>query len=274
MVKGGRSGYESGMCTVVVLRRRDHGWPLILAGNRDEMIDRPWLPPGRHWPDRPEVVAGRDELAGGTWVGINDYGVIAAILNGHGALGPAEGYRSRGELPLEVLDHADAASAAEALGDVNPNAYRPFNLVIADNRDAYCLSVTAADWGARAELKPLPEGVSMITARGLNDQRSPRTRTYLPQFRRAGAPDPDAPDSNGWSDWRALLASRIHGTAEGAGGAMTIVTDRGFGTVCSSLIALPAVDNASDQPIFLFAPGRPGDTGFEPIELAALGVET
>ena len=102
------------MCTVIIHRRADHDWPLILAANRDEMIDRPWLAPARHWPDRPEITAGQDSLAGGTWIGINDHGVVAAILNGHGALGPAEGYRSRGELPLEVLDHADAAAAAEA----------------------------------------------------------------------------------------------------------------------------------------------------------------
>ena len=54
------------MCTVVILRRPGHDWPLILATNRDEMTDRPWRPPGRHWPDRAEVTAGRDELAGGT----------------------------------------------------------------------------------------------------------------------------------------------------------------------------------------------------------------
>ena len=140
------------MCTVIIHRRSGHDWPLLLAANRDEMIDRAWLAPGRHWPDRPETTAGQDTVAGGTWIGINDWGVVAAILNGHGALGPAEGYRSRGELPLEVLEHADAAAAAEALQDVNPNAYRPFNLVIADNRDAFCVSVSATDWGARAEV--------------------------------------------------------------------------------------------------------------------------
>ena len=183
------------MCTVIIHRRSGHDWPIVLAANRDEMTDRPWRAPGRHWPSRPEVTAGQDSLAGGTWIGINDFGVVAALLNGHGALGPAEGYRSRGELPLEVLDHADATSAAEALRDVNPNAYRPFNLIIADNRDAYCVSVTPANWGGSASVKPLDEGVSMITQRGVNDERSPRTRSYLPQFRRAATPNPENGDS-------------------------------------------------------------------------------
>ena len=63
------------MCTAAILRRPGHAWPLILAANRDEMTGRPWLPPGRHWPDRPETVAGQDQLSGGSWLGVNDHGL-------------------------------------------------------------------------------------------------------------------------------------------------------------------------------------------------------
>src|SRR5207248_2606717 len=125
------------MCTLVILRRPNHDWPVIIGANRDEMIDRPAKPPGRHWADRAEVVAGLDLLAGGSWLGINDWGVAAAILNRHGSLGPADGLRSRGELVLEALDHADAAAAAAALSQLNTAAYRSFNLIVADNRDGY-----------------------------------------------------------------------------------------------------------------------------------------
>ena len=45
------------MCTLVILRRPRHRWPVLIGANRDEMIDRPSKPPGRHWSDRPEVVA-------------------------------------------------------------------------------------------------------------------------------------------------------------------------------------------------------------------------
>jgi len=40
------------MCTLVILRRPGNEWPVIIASNRDEMIDRPWLSPARHWPER------------------------------------------------------------------------------------------------------------------------------------------------------------------------------------------------------------------------------
>ena len=93
------------MCTLVILYRPDHDWPVLIAANRDEMLDRAWSAPARHWPDRPEVVAGRDKLAGGSWLGVNDHGVAAGILNRLGSLGPDANKRTRGELVLEALDH-------------------------------------------------------------------------------------------------------------------------------------------------------------------------
>src|SRR5277367_5504997 len=101
-----------------MLRRPGHDWPVIIGANRDEMLDRPAQAPARHWPDRPEVIAGRDMLAGGTWLGLSDFGVAAGILNRVGSLGPAPGQRSRGELVLEALDHADAPAAAKALAGI------------------------------------------------------------------------------------------------------------------------------------------------------------
>ena len=97
--------------------------PSLAGGDRCQsrrMAERPWRPPGRHWADRPEVVAGLDLEAGGSWLGVNDHGVAAAVLNRRDSLGPAPGKRSRGELVLDALDHADAVAAAEALARTRP----------------------------------------------------------------------------------------------------------------------------------------------------------
>src|SRR5260221_3501106 len=123
------------MCTLIILRRPGPAWRVVIAPNRDEMIGRPWLAPARHWPDRPDVVGGLDVLAGGSWLAVNRHGVAAGILNRIGSLGPLAGRRSRGELVLEALDHADAGIAAEALSQLEPRSYRPVNLIIADDRD-------------------------------------------------------------------------------------------------------------------------------------------
>ena len=255
------------MCTGVFLRRPDHRWPIILGTNRDEKADRPWLPPGRHWPDRPEVIAGQDRLAGGSWLGMNDFGVVAGIMSRRGSLGPKTDKRSRGELVLEALDHADAAVAARALGGIDPVAYRPFNLFIADNRDAFWLR-SATDDGpddapSGVTIHRIPPGVSMITAWDRNDVDSARIRAYLPRFEAAPAPEPGHGD---WSGWQGLLASREFAADAGPRGALCVVTDGTYGTLSSSLIALPATHDGV-TPKYLFCAGSPDTGAYREVEL-------
>ena len=254
------------MCTAVILRRPGHAWPILVAANRDEMLDRPTRGPARHWPDRTNVVAGLDELAGGTWLGLNDEGVVAGVMNRRGSLGPVEGVRSRGELVLEALDHADAREAAQALAHLDARSYRAFNLFVADNRDAYWLKGLGREGPGTVQLFELPPGLSMMTAYDRNDTGSVRISTYLPRFERAAVPDPEAGD---WAAWQSLLASREVEGNGGEEGAMTIVTERGFGTVSSSLIALPTIESARKRPVWLYATGRPDQARYEPVNLGA-----
>ncbi len=250
------------MCSVVILRRPDHEWPVILAANRDEMNNRPWLPPGRHWPDRPHVIAGQDKLAGGSWLGVNDHGLIAGIMNRTNSLGPAPGKRSRGELVLEALDHADASEAGKALASLDPAAYRPFNLILADNREAFWL----ANLGDRMRLQVVPSGLSMLTAHDLNDTaHSLRIRHFLPRFREAAIPDPAA---GNWRAWETLMASRDIAEGGSMYDAMTIGARDGFETLSSALIALPAAES-EQRPIWRFASGRPDLVPYAPIEFDA-----
>lgn len=261
------------MCTVVILYRPGHDWPLIVGANRDEMRTRPWEAPGRHWDDRPHVTAGRDSLAGGTWLGMNDDRLVAGILNRPNSLGPAPGKRSRGELPLDALDHAEASMAAKAMAELDPSAYRSFNMVIADAAGAFCL---VNDGNSETILvHPIPAGLSMVTAHDLNDTDSDRIRHHLPRFRAAPAPDPE---NNDWFAWEALLADRSRAVDADWSGAMAIapedfegepgaeegVKSVDFGTVCSSLIALPA-PGIDKTPIWRFAPGRPGETPYRDV---------
>ncbi len=284
------------MCTLVILRRPEAHWPLIVAANRDELADRPWKGPERHWPDRPDVTAGKDLTAGGSWFGVNDDGLFAAILNRPGTLGPKEGKRSRGELVLEALDHAEAKVAAEALKELNPGSYRPFNLVVADRYDAFWLrhagnrpslrirttsgawreidpvhraavsafgpSPSDVDLPVEPEIicRPIPTGVSMITAFDLNDGASPLISHHLPRFQAATVPDPSAKD---WTAWIELLGDR-HSPDGHPKSAINVTEAGSFTTVCSQLLAMPAIG----EPVMQFAAGRPDEAPFEPVELA------
>jgi len=252
------------MCTMVVLIRPGHKWPLLLAANRDEMIGRPWRPPARHWPDRPEVVAGLDELAHGSWLGLNDHGVVAGILNRFGTLGPSPNQRSRGELVLEALDHADAEAAAEALAHLDPRAYRPFNLIIADNRHGFWLRHADASGRQPVSMHRLKSGLAMIAAGDLDDVETPRLNRYRPRFAAAPVPEPDRGE---WSAWEALLTETETTPHDGPSGAMRFVTDRGFATVSSALFALPAMSGPGVKPVFRFRSWQPQESAWESVPL-------
>ena len=96
------------MCTVIVGFDPEARTPLVVAALRDEMRSRPWDWPARHWPQRPNLVGGRDSLAGGTWLAVDSGRErMAALLNGwpwDGSM-PWEGTypASRGDLPLKTL---------------------------------------------------------------------------------------------------------------------------------------------------------------------------
>jgi hypothetical protein len=77
-------------------------------------------------------------------------------------------------------------------------------------------------------------------------------------------PDPDTGD---WAAWEALLASRDHNPTAGPRGALCVVTETGFGTVSSSLIALPAPGRRDARPIWRFAAGRPGEEPFQAVDI-------
>ena len=67
------------MCTLFIYRSKNTEWPVFIANNRDEYLSRTFLPPGYHW--NKSIFAGKDNMEGGTWLGINNHGLCAAILN-------------------------------------------------------------------------------------------------------------------------------------------------------------------------------------------------
>jgi len=230
------------MCSII-LRINESG--TSIAANRDEILRRPWQPPAAHWPAYPGIIAGRDETAGGTWLGMNQHGVMAAILNRHGTLGPAAGKTSRGELPLLALQHQTAEAAAQALSTINAAAYRSFNLVIADHSSAWLLQGREAETPA---LQKLGAKTWMITSGEPNDLLLPRIARHLPKFQGAA-----------FAEWATLLADNTGPWTS----ALNIPPQNGFGTVCASLITLPTAGPAT----WLFAPGPPDQAPFTTISI-------
>ena len=124
------------MCTLALFFDVFDRYPVLVAANRDERYDRPATPPGVI-PANPKIMAGKDLRAGGTWLGINEYGLLVGILNrrANGAILIHPNPRSRGLLCMDLLALRSAAEAREFLCCHEEN-YNPFTVVYVDPEGA------------------------------------------------------------------------------------------------------------------------------------------
>jgi len=149
------------MCLILLAVRKHPRYKLILAANRDEYYDRPSEPP-HFWEDAPHVLAGRDLVAGGTWLGITTKGRIAAVTNYRDPASVKANAPSRGNLVRRFLaGDLDASSYLEALRP-EKDRYNGFNLVLGD-RDRLTWYSNRSD-----RVTPLQPGVYGLSNRLLD----------------------------------------------------------------------------------------------------------
>lgn len=119
------------MCLLALAWKAHPDFTLILAGNRDERHARPSAA-AAFWEDAPEVLAGRDLEAGGTWLGLTRAGRYAVVTNYREGLSPAKAPRSRGALTADFLRSHITPEAY--LKQIRPHAgeYGGFSLVVGD----------------------------------------------------------------------------------------------------------------------------------------------
>lgn len=100
------------MCLIAFALECHPRYRLVLAANRDEYRRRP-TEPARFWDDAPQLLAGRDLQAGGTWLGISRQGKLAAVTNYRDMRQQPVHGPSRGQLVAGYLQ--DPAMAPEKL---------------------------------------------------------------------------------------------------------------------------------------------------------------
>lgn len=118
------------MCVAALAWDAHPDWLLVAIGNRDEFHARPSAPLER-WDDGSGVIAGKDLLGGGTWLGVSEAGRFALVTNYRVPEGPKPGRPTRGKLVTDLLE----GQRPELLALMNP-----FNLVHADHADAWFLT--------------------------------------------------------------------------------------------------------------------------------------
>jgi uncharacterized protein with NRDE domain len=140
------------MCLIVLAFDSESDYPLIVAANRDEFHARP-SQDANWWSDNPDIMGGRDLLAGGTWLAVNRTGRFAAVTNYRDAEPKRGRLRSRGHLVTEFLQ--SDLTPVDYLQAIDAADYAGFNLLVADgmrlaylsNKDGVAQQLPAGIYG-------------------------------------------------------------------------------------------------------------------------------
>ncbi|WP_088328952.1 NRDE family protein [Lacimicrobium sp. SS2-24] len=119
------------MCILFLALNQHPDYPLVIAANRDEFFARPTASSG-FWADTPSVLAGRDLQAGGTWMGLNTGGRIAALTNIRAPQSVVADRQSRGKLVTDYLrqvPHAESSKTYQAWLARHKQDFNGYNLV-------------------------------------------------------------------------------------------------------------------------------------------------
>ena len=223
------------MCLVLIALNSHADYSLIVAANRDEFYDRPTAPAG-FWADAPSVLAGRDLKAGGTWLGVDRRGRLAAVTNYRQGERESPAPRSRGRLVSDFL-MADTG-APEYIERVRSEAglYNGFNLIAGDdgglfyysNREGRVRNLGPGVYGLSNHLldTPWPKVVSMKSAFGalLNGGASELTGDLFGLLSDRDRPaDRLLPSTGVGPEWERLLSSAFIASDEYGTRSSTIV---------------------------------------------------
>jgi uncharacterized protein with NRDE domain len=233
------------MCLLALFYRTAEDAPVIVAANREEFYNRPGTPP-QLLPGSLRVLAGIDPVAGGTWLGVNERGLLVAVTNRRKSSTP-EQPRSRGLLVRDLLQRcATARSALDvAARELDSGQYAGCNILVADADTASILH--GGDW---LRIRTLPPGLHVLSNGDVNDASDRRVGHALdwlePRMGRTAA--------------ECLSASRDLCSQTGEHGPPICLHGFNRGTVSSSLIALPP---RLASGTYLHAQGPPDRTPYE-----------
>jgi hypothetical protein len=236
---------------LAILYRVARNTPILVATNREEFFARPTQYP-KIQTGTPRVVCGTDRQAGGTWLGVNQFGLLAAVTNRPKNMLSME-TRSRGLLCRDLLDLRNARDAVEfAQKELATGRYAGANYLCADSKFA-----AVVYGGNRIEVVELTPGLHTLSNGNLDDVNDPRhefVRRMLTLHTLDSAVTFLA------------VASRAFSRKQDSEGRRGIVMTGGdFGTVSSTLLSLP---RKIQQSIFQYCDGAPSDRPYE--DLSAL----
>jgi uncharacterized protein with NRDE domain len=205
------------------------GTPLLIGANRDEFLNRPATAMTVLRPEAPRVLGGRDQVAGGTWLAINQHGVFAGLTNQ--PLGEARDptRRSRGELPLALTTHSRAErGAADLVAHSRPTDYNGCWLLTGDREALSFIDFTG---DVEPRVVSLAPGLYVLENRPLG-QASPKADRVSAALGAAQEAD------DAMATLRGVLADHAAGPTEpdGPKSSANCVHLEGYGTRSSCIV--------------------------------------
>ena len=223
------------MCLIVFAWRVNAEIPLAVSANRDEFYERPSLA-DPFWEDHPEIFAGRDLLAGGTWMGLGRAGRFAALTNIRNPSKNNPAAESRGQLVSDFLAQDISLQCYAERLEATHQRYNGFNLLFGDREQLVYFNSDIA------HCRSLEAGVYALSNAQL-DTPWPKTRSATLNMKRWLAQPGDAASLAALLSDRSLAAdcdlpeTGIADDLERALSAQFIDID-GYGTRCSTGIAV------------------------------------
>ncbi len=127
------------MCLILFALQQHEDYPLVVIANRDEYYARP-TQAAQWWPDMPDIFAGRDLQAQGTWMGVNKNGRFAAVTNVREPGNASPARLSRGNLTRDYLASNDPAETFLESVESTAGDYAGFNLIVGDSSGLFFYS--------------------------------------------------------------------------------------------------------------------------------------
>ncbi|MTI20496.1 NRDE family protein [Fulvivirga sp. RKSG066] len=124
------------MCLILFAHKVHPKYKLIVAANRDEFYARQ-TQPAQFWEDNPEILAGRDLEAGGTWMGINKSGSISMLTNYRDLSNIKAEAPSRGHLVSDFLTNNDNSESYLKKVESSGESYNGFNLICGNSDELH-----------------------------------------------------------------------------------------------------------------------------------------
>jgi uncharacterized protein with NRDE domain len=177
------------VCLLIALFQVVPDAPLVVAANRDERLDRPAVAMTVLREAGPRILGGRDQLAGGTWLAVNEYGLVAGLTNQPSADGRDPTKKSRGALPLAFAGYKDAAEAVTQVC-VDPADYNPCWMLVGDRRSLFSIGLAG---GGKPDVEQLGPGLYVLENAPLRARSGKAARVAEMVTRaRSARPDDDA----------------------------------------------------------------------------------